>query len=389
MSMHLLKVALLATCAARLLRSEPKVKKTAAPFALTPPRVLSDTGKAAFSDSVFAGLAAAVRKGDGACETYVEDTLKAIAFAYTNVQVPTVLHSVCRQGTFFHAFEDKEQCTKVTDELLVAWDKGGPYDGWCKDVAQQLGGSEGNDICECIAIPDSVARNGSQVKATSGNMYPETYGGECKAHDLETDACAGEYKPSWCYEKWCYVDPACEAKDKKGSFFFGKEAELLYSYNTCGGTDAFAAEACAAQSETDCEGFSSNCAWNKPSGSCQNKLCQCTGSNNKLDVKKHGFLEGYGESCTAWDSQSCAEYEEMGDGYSLGLWCCKDWCYVDEGCPSAEASAVGASLFYSYFACPDRAEELQQCPWKEPIDFGGEPIALSSDAAAALNKATE
>ena len=48
-----------------------------------------------------------------------------------------------------------------------------------------------------------------------------------------------------------------------------------------------------------------------------------------------------------WDKGSCAEYEKMGDGYVLGLWCCKDWCYVPEECPSAAPSAVGKDLFYS------------------------------------------
>merc|ERR1719152_180852 len=153
--------------------------------------------------------------------------------------------------------------------------------------------------------------------------------------------------------------------------------------------DAFAGEACAKQDESSCESFSDNCAWNKPTGACQNKLCQCTGSNGDMDVAKYGFEEGYGETCKAWDKGSCAEYEKMGDGYVLGLWCCKDWCYVPEECPSAEPSAVGKDLFYSYFACPDDSEELAACEWKDPIDFGGEPVPLSSDAAKAVEESVE
>ena len=78
-----------------------------------------------------------------------------------------------------------------------------------------------------------------------------------------------------------------------------------------------------------------------------------------------------------WDEESCEEYEKKGDGYNMGLWCCKSWCYVDESCPSAEKSVLGGKeLFYSYFACPDDTAALTQCKWQEPIDFGGAPVPL-------------
>jgi hypothetical protein len=45
------------------------------------------------------------------------------------------------------------------------------------------------------------------------------------------------------------------------------------------------------------------------------------------------------------------------------------------------------ALAYSYLACPDDSQDLLQCPWKEAIDFGGEPLKLSSEEANLLNEA--
>jgi len=356
----------------------------------------------------FGGLLKAVREGEGACSEYVASSLKEIAATYTHVQVPHVLSGVCARGTFFHAFKDKEECNAMTKKLVEAHDKDGPYDDWCAEVAKLVGESgeateetaeetkeekkeEVEEECKCMALPDAVPRDGEKVKATDGTLYMSSYGAECAAHDLETDACSGEYKAAWCYEKWCYVSPGCKQKDIKESFYFGADTEMKYSYNKCGGMDAFAGEACAKQSQDTCESFSSNCAWNGPSATCQNKLCQCTGSNNDLAVAKFDFAEGYGESCKAWDKDSCAGYEKLEGDFpvNLGLWCCKDWCYVSEECPSAKPSAVGDGLFYSYFACPDDPAEISSCKWTENVDFGGAPVPLSSDAAAAVSEAVE
>lgn len=245
-----------------------------------------------------------------------------------------------------------------------------------------------NPECECQELPSTVKRDGVKVVSTSGDKYPSTYGAVCAAHDLSTPACHGKYKAAWCHQEWCYVDAECAAKDTKESFYFGKEDKVHYSYQNCGGLDAFAAEACSEpKEEKKCESFSDNCAWNKPSDACQNKLCQCTGSNLEMNHTKLGFEKGYGETCQEWDEKSCESYKTTGDGYDLGLWCCKSWCYVEESCPSAEKSAVGDGLFYSYYSCADDTEALTQCTWQDPIDFGGEPIPLSSDAAKALTKA--
>jgi len=256
-----------------------------------------------------------------------------------------------------------------------------------KEIKAEVGLNVGK--CECIAVPEEIERKDGKVTASNGVEYADSYGGSCAQHDLETDACSGEYKPAYCYEAWCYVSPDCEESDTKDSFFFGKKTELHYSYKNCGGLDAFAAEACSAgKDEGNCTEISDSCAWNKGTELCQNKLCQCTGDNN--GQRPEGAEDSYGETCAPWDHQSCEGWEDT-DGVNLGLWCCKSWCYVPEECPSAKASAVDGAkdLFYSYYACPDDADALGQCKWDEPINFDGSPVALSSDAASKLNEAAK
>merc|ERR1719247_3764561 len=236
------------------------------------------------------------------------------------------------------------------------------------------------ETCECVGLPPDLLEN-----ETARKGYPATYGDSCASHDLTTAACSGDIKPAWCYESWCYVNPSCAVSDKKGSFFFPGH-ELYYSYQQCGALDAFAASACGEHHDAEsCTAFSSNCVFNAITGACQNKLCQCTGDNMLTgeNLKKYG--ESYGEMCKNWDQDSCTNWETEGAGFDLGLWCCKDWCYVDPSCPSAEASELHEALAYSYLACPDDAQDLLQCPWKDAIDFGGDPLKLSTEEAELLS----
>jgi hypothetical protein len=328
----------------------------------------------------------------------MDQTLKDLSAAYTAVQVPHVLGSVCRSGTYFHTFESADVCLAKTEELVKEFEGGGDYTAWCQSLGKATeaapAASEAKEekaattttettTCGCVGMPASLVGN-----ATARKGYPATYGESCAAHDLTTEACSGTYKAAYCYEEWCYVDPSCDVSDKKETFFFQGE-EMFYSYQHCGGLDAYAAEACGKQKDADsCHSFSSNCAFNEHAGACQNKLCQCTGDNLGINTTKYGFTETYGESCKAWDQGSCESWKSEDAGsFELGLWCCKDWCYVEPSCPSAEKSSLKEGLAYSYFACPDDAEELLQCKWSEPIDFGGKPLQLSSEAAATLNEA--
>jgi hypothetical protein len=339
---------------------------------------------------VFTHLVSVLRSnGPEGCATYIDTTLKSLSAAYTAVQVPHVLGNVCKSGTYFHSFPSADACLKKTEELVKAFEGDGDYSAWCKTLATVSESSEEATKsaepakCGCVGLPSALAGN-----ATARKGYPATYGESCAAHDLTTDACSGKYKAAYCYEEWCYIDPSCTDADKKETFFFPGH-ELYYSYQHCGGLDAYAAEACGQQKDAEtCHAFSSNCAFNEHAGACQNKLCQCTGDNLGINTTKYGFEESYGETCKAWDQGSCENWKSEDAGsFELGLWCCKDWCYVDPSCPSAEKSSLKEGLSYSYFACPDDADTLLQCPWAEPIDFGGKPLQLSSDAAATLNDA--
>jgi hypothetical protein len=245
----------------------------------------------------------------------MDQTLKDLSAAYTAVQVPHVLGSVCRSGTYFHTFESADVCLAKTEELVKEFEGGGDYTAWCQSLGKATeaapAASEAKEekaattttettTCGCVGMPASLMGN-----ATARKGYPATYGESCAAHDLTTEACSGTYKAAYCYEEWCYVDPSCDVSDKKETFFFQGE-EMFYSYQHCGGLDAYAAEACGKQKDADsCHSFSSNCAFNEHAGACQNKLCQCTGDNLGINTTKYGFTETYGESCKAWDQGSC------------------------------------------------------------------------------------
>jgi hypothetical protein len=339
---------------------------------------------------VFADLASVLRsKGAAGCASYVDGTLKDLAKAYTAVQVPHVLTSVCNSGTFFHSFPTKSDCQNMTDDLVKEFDGGKNYTSWCSEVQVLIGDDEATEEkeeepegCKCVGMPSSLQQNDTARKG-----YSADYGAECAAHDLTTDACAGEFKPAYCHQEWCYVNSACNAKDKKETFFF-PAADLQYSYQHCGGLDAYAAEACAKhEDESSCTSFSSNCAFNTKTNLCQNKLCQCTGDNLGLNTTGLGSAE-YGETCAAWDKEMCEGWQDRGDAFDLGLWCCKSWCYVEPSCPSAEQSALKEGLAFSYLTCPDKTEDVAQCPWKDQVDFAGRIVPISAKVADSLNNVT-
>lgn len=352
----------------------------AAGFALRGhPRTLSEVS----AGDMFGTLLEVMRTNTTQCAVDVHRVLDSLARAYTGVQVPHVLEQVCNSGRFFHAFESGEDCKKMAAELVHEYDEKEPdFVAWCKEVNGML--DTDMTHCECLELPESLLSgpNKTTAIAKDNSTYPSSYGGACVAHDLTLDACSGEFKPAWCLEQWCYVSKECTAKDKKSTFIF--DHDLYYSYAACGGLDAFASEACAKQDDaTNCTAFSDNCAWNTPSDACQNKLCQCTGASPGLNLTSLGFAENHGQKCGAWDQDKCASYE----GTQLGLWCCKNWCYVEESCPSAQKSLVNDGLFFSYLACADDTAALAQCPWQDPVASDGEPLPLSAAAATALEPA--
>jgi len=76
-----------------------------------------------------------------------------------------------------------------------------------------------------------------------GYSYPYDYGEGCKAHDSEPidlpPYCTTNPSPSWCKDEFCYVDcDKCDLPFKSRSAYF-PNADLCYSYQTCGGNSTF------------------------------------------------------------------------------------------------------------------------------------------------------
>lgn len=249
----------------------------------------------------------------------------------------------------------------------------------------QLLRTDGSTHCPCIKN-GVAADQGGNITAKDGTKFDSSYGESCKAWDDEMDPkCETNTPPAYCSQPWCYVDSSCLKKDVKTSFYF--DNTLHYSYQACGGFDAYAAIGCLKEdTKTSCES-ASQCAWNEKAydtgAACQNKFCQCKGENDFTAENKHEFGENYGKTCKAWEKQSGA-CQHWKDETELGLWCCRQWCYVDESCPSAKASSVQNGLYYSYFSCPDKQAELATCPWQKAVDYDGEPVGLNATTPTRL-----
>merc|ERR1719389_1644338 len=118
--MHFMLKLLLATASALNLRSS------------APGTSLMDSGVA----EVFTHLVSVLRsQGPEGCATYIDTTLKDLAAAYTVVQVPHVLGSVCRSGTYFHSFPSADACLEKTEALVKEFEGEKDYTAWCKSIA--------------------------------------------------------------------------------------------------------------------------------------------------------------------------------------------------------------------------------------------------------------
>lgn len=162
--------------------------------------------------------------------------------------------------------------------LFYSYHTCGGEDMWMKQLPQV--GSPG---CRCIAFSNlpGTTEVGIRTKGLQHKQlveFPAELGGTCKSWDDEMHPeCKGPNKPSWCEQRWCYVDPcACNivAPPKITMYlpkatFTGKS--LYYSYETCGSNDTFTAsrnvEACVNQKdEKKClslkvRGGVQKCAW--------------------------------------------------------------------------------------------------------------------------------
>jgi len=156
----------------------------------------------------------------------------------------------------------------------------GGEDMWTKELPQV-----GTAGCRCIGFDNvpgttEVTIDSQFLGAKQVIPYPAEIGGTCQAWDKDLHPLCkkGKNSPSWCKQRWCYVDPcSCSLKDIPKVTMYLPEAtftgkSLYYSYETCGGNDTFTTihnkEACVnQQTKEDCEvikvSFTGNdkCAW--------------------------------------------------------------------------------------------------------------------------------
>merc|ERR1719240_1724364 len=142
--------------------------------------------------------------------------------------------------------------------------------------------STGHKDCPCVTMPEKPGGTwptGNKKNGTTVEYSADT-GSNCQDWDKQhDDACKGDDAPSWCADKWCWVDPcSCGIvpEPKRSSYFPNARKDgkpVYYSYATCGATDSFTADnhrnACPnLKTEDDC-GKAKNsddtqaCHWNK------------------------------------------------------------------------------------------------------------------------------
>lgn len=129
----------------------------------------------------------------------------------------------------------------------------------------------------------------------------------------------------WCCDSWCYVDQSCSTA-VESTLVSG----LYWSSTSCVQSNATCPYACGCKSNG---GF---------------PFTETAYLNRTM------FPTTYGNTCKAWEKDYCAE---MWPGANdPGAWCCEEWCYVDEQCPTAikswaNSSSTNGSLYWSYLAC--------------------------------------
>jgi len=130
----------------------------------------------------------------------------------------------------------------------------------------------GQEDCRCTGIAPKTG----VAKVTMGGTltdFPADTGGDCQAWEQDNDpACKakGNSTPSYCSQKWCYVDP-CKCKSatppKTSSYLPNEKSQgkpVYFSYTTCGGSDSWTSgnkEACVNQKTNDDCGKLEKCAW--------------------------------------------------------------------------------------------------------------------------------
>ena len=137
---------------------------------------------------------------------------------------------------------------------------------------------------DCTCLGDNPGFDSIRTEAPWNNLtlFPADYGKTCASWD-QTD-CIAQWPDAisiagWCCDSWCYVDSSCEDA-QESSLVPG----LYWATNAC----------------------------TQPTASCPYE-CACTGSNTGFPFSDTAysnrtlFPTNYGQSCTAWEKDYCAE----------------------------------------------------------------------------------
>jgi hypothetical protein len=125
--------------------------------------------------------------------------------------------------------------------------------------------------------------------------YPETYGEQCSAHgEPGASSCLGNYPAAWCTSPWCYVDPcSCDDVSIGLSDYFTTTLSglpLYYSYKSCGATDSYNSDKCAAITlAADCAA-EDECKW---------ESAACAAKQNNLETAKAAACPDSGLSASS------------------------------------------------------------------------------------------
>eukprot|EP00928_Gymnodinium_smaydae_P003837 TRINITY_DN11355_c0_g1_i1.p1 TRINITY_DN11355_c0_g1~~TRINITY_DN11355_c0_g1_i1.p1 ORF type:complete len:915 (-),score=107.58 TRINITY_DN11355_c0_g1_i1:335-3022(-) len=217
------------------------------------------------------------------------------------------------------------------------------------------------DPCTCVNVDSTIQASVHASKFASG------YGAQCKTWDYKD--CADNYDPSvidsWCCESWCWVGKECK------SALPSKVWEGLHWTTADCKDDQELVRTCPYKAEAP-----------PVDDSKKDPSCDCIGySPNMLRSGRRragtqAFDSKYGSTCQAWDKDYCSEYWPK---HNSGMWCCQNWCYVDEECPSASASWILPGYFYSYSVCEDEGPALSECKYSDDCKPLGKNTGFSAD----------
>jgi len=188
-------------------------------------------------------------------------------------------------STDFWSQEDKDACVMQTSKAdcekksKCAWDGkqcgGVEIVKTCKEGAKKDESVHGQEDCRCIGLGGKdVGKAFLHINDKYVVSYSPNVGATCDAWEMHShpDCLKDGEKPSWCSNRWCFVDPCkCKTKEPPRTVMPANQAmryqgkTAYWSYEACGGVDTFSSSHkdmyCSSQkSALDCT-MLDKCTW--------------------------------------------------------------------------------------------------------------------------------